>query len=453
MTKRLLLISPAHTVNGHIRNGPSQFPIPPLNLGYVAALTPDDWEIRIIDEQHRLEDGRDWDPDLVALTALTPSAPRAYALAAQYRELGTPVVLGGVHATAVPDEAARYVDAVVTGDAEGVWPQLIADFESRRLHDHYHGDFLPLDGLRWPRRDLYPKGYFVDTILSSKGCPFHCEFCSIWRYYARRYRARPVDEVIDELAALSGKKLIFFADDNLTIDQRRCITLCQRMVERGIHRRYAIQGSLSLASNDELLKWLKLSGCVFVFIGFESLNQQALASIDKPDLLGADPEQYKRQIRRIHDHGLAVFGSFIVGLDEDRPDVFERLRSFILEAEVDCALINILNACPWTDLWERFNTQGRLIYTHWPDEYALLTQDNVSFIPTGMSPLDLQTGTKQLIADVTTMRRVLRQGLRTWRSTRDPVAGLVSMIWNYRSRRALRTYPLQDVSDPPLDGV
>lgn len=115
MTKRLLLISPAHTVNGHIRNGPSQFPIPPLNLGYVAALTPDDWEIRIIDEQHRLEDGRDWDPDLVALTALTPSASRAYALAAQYRALGTPPVLGGVHATAMPEEVTHYVDAVVVG--------------------------------------------------------------------------------------------------------------------------------------------------------------------------------------------------------------------------------------------------------------------------------------------------------------------------------------------------
>lgn len=142
MSRRLLLISPAHKVNGSIRRGPGQFPIPPLNLGYVAALTPGNWEIKIIDEQLGLEDGLEWDPDLVGLTALTPSAPRAYSLAAQHRAQGTPVVLGGVHATAMPDEAARHVDAVVTGDAEGVWPQLLTDFEAGRLQRRYEENFF-----------------------------------------------------------------------------------------------------------------------------------------------------------------------------------------------------------------------------------------------------------------------------------------------------------------------
>jgi radical SAM superfamily enzyme YgiQ (UPF0313 family) len=450
MSKRLLLISPAHQVNGSIRRGPGQFPIPPLNLGYVAALTPADWQIRIIDEQLGLDDGLEWGPDLVGLTALTPSAPRAYALAARHRAQGTTVVMGGVHATAMPDEAARHVDAVVTGDAEGVWPQLVADFVSRSLQSRYDGEFLPLDNLVQPRRDLYPKGYPTETIISSKGCPYHCEFCSIWRYYDRRYRPRPIEAVVDELAGLSDRKLIFFADDNITIDQRRCIELCRLMVERGVRRRYAIQGSLNLADNEELLNWLKRSGCIYVFIGFESLNPQTLTLIDKPDLLRLGPDGYKRRIKRIHDHGLAVFGSFIVGFDHDTPDVFERLRNFILEAEIDCALINILNACPGTDLWERLFSQGRLLYSDWPDEYVYLTQDNVSIMPTAMSPLELQVGAKKLIADLTSHCQVLKRGLRTWRYAGDPVAGLVALVWNYRSGRALRSYPLQDVRNVVL---
>jgi radical SAM superfamily enzyme YgiQ (UPF0313 family) len=256
--------------------------------------------------------------------------------------------------------------------------------------------------------------------------------------------------VVDELAGLSDRKLIFFADDNITIDQRRCIELCRLMVERGVRRRYAIQGSLNLADNEELLNWLKRSGCIYVFIGFESLNPQTLTLIDKPDLLRSGPDGYKRRIKRIHDHGLAVFGSFIVGFDHDTPNVFERLRNFILEAEIDCALINILNACPGTDLWERLLSQGRLLYSDWPDEYVYLTQDNVSIMPTGMSPLELQVGAKKLIADLTSNRQVLKRGLRTWRYAGDPVAGLVALVWNYRSGRALRSYPLQDVRNVVL---
>jgi radical SAM superfamily enzyme YgiQ (UPF0313 family) len=253
------------------------------------------------------------------------------------------------------------------------------------------------------------------------------------------------------MAALSGRKLLFFADDNLTIDQRRCIELCRHIVHRGVDRRYAIQGSLNLAENDELLKWLKRSGCVFVFTGFESLNPAVLARIDKPDLIRTGPNGYRRQIDRIHDHGLAVFGSFIVGFDDDTPAVFERLRSFILEAEIDCALINILNACPGTDLWERLQSQGRMLYTCWPDQYIYLAQDNVTFLPAGMSPQELEVGTKQLVSDLTTLRRVFGQGLRTWRHTRDPVAGLVAAVWNYRSRRGLRSFPLRSTRDPVVD--
>ena len=445
MTQRLLLINPAHVVNGQRRGGPMQFPIPPLNLGYIAALTPPGWTIRIIDENLGMEDGAGWAPDLVGITTLTPTAPRAYALAKQYQAQGCAVVMGGIHPSTLPEEAARYADSVVVGDAEPVWPQLIADFEAGRLQRSYQGDFPPLDGLPTPRRDLYPGAYFAETFISSKGCPNACDFCSIWRLYGRRYRARPVDRVVDELEGLSASRLVFFADDNLTLDHRRTIALCRRIVERGIRRRYVIQGTLGLADDVELLYWLKRSGCQFVFVGLESLNTQPLVQIGKPDLLRMGVDGYQERIARIHAHGMAVIGSFIVGLDGDTPATFDQIRRFTLASGMDCTLVNILSPHPGTVLWERLCEEGRLLYTNFPADYALYTQDNVSFRPQGMTVTELQEGTRWLIGSLTRLPVALRRARNTWRFTHNPLATLTAFGWNWRSFGALRAFPLRDV--------
>jgi radical SAM superfamily enzyme YgiQ (UPF0313 family) len=444
MRRRLLLINPAHMVNGRQRTGPAQFPIPPLNLGYVAALTPPDWDVRIADENLRMDDGADRAPDLVGITTLTPTAPRAYALAERYRRRGSHVVLGGVHASAVPSEAAQYADTVVVGEAEPVWPQLIADFEAGHPQSRYQGDLIPLDGLPIPRRDLLPRGYFVEMIVTSKGCTNACGFCAIWRFYDRRYRTRPIDDVIDELADLPPGKLIFFADDNLTLSRRRVVELCQRMVERGIRRPYAIQGTVGMGDDDELLGWLKRSGCRFAFLGLESLSGDVLTTIGKRDLMRAGPSGCRERIARIHAHGIAVYGSFIVGLDGDTTR-FEQIRRFTLASEIDCALVNILNPTPGTRLWDRLREQGRLLYTSFPDDYALYTQDNVCFRPEGMTPMELQEGTRRLIAGLTRLPVALRRARATWRHTRDPLTTLIAFNWNRRTFRSLRTFPLRDV--------
>jgi len=445
MNRRLLLINPAHVLRGQQRGGPNQFPVPPINLGYVAAATPPGWSIRIIDENRRLEDGSDWEPDLVGVTALTPTAPRAFALATQYRDQGATVVLGGLHPSLLPEEAAPYADSVVVGDAEDVWPQLIADFEACQLKPRYRSEFLPLEGLPRPRRDLYPGGYFAETLITSKGCPNTCNFCSIWRFYGRRYRVRPIDEVVDELETLPPHRIIFFADDNLTIHRRRTVALCRRMVERGIRRRYLVQGTLGLADDAELLRWLKRSGCLFVFVGLESLTAKALADIGKPDLLRAGVSGYRERIDHIHDHGLAVFGSFIVGLDGDTPATFDQIRTFTLTTGIDCAIINILHPLPGTQVWDQMREQGRLLYTHFPDDYALYSQDNVCFRPSGMTPAELQEGTRWLIASLTRLPVALRRAVVTWRHTHDLLPTWVALGWNWRSYRALRAFPLQDV--------
>lgn len=443
--RRLLLINPAHVVAGHRRAGPMQFPIPPLSLGYVAACTPDNWTIRIVDENLRSVDRLDWRPDLVGITTLTPTAPRAYELAARYRAQGAKVVLGGVHPTALPNEAARYADSVVVGEAEPVWPQVIADFEAGCLQPRYQGEFLPLDGLPIPRRELYPRLYFAQTIITSRGCTNTCEFCSIWRFYGRRYRARPIDEVVDEMKGLPASRILFISDDNLTLNRPRTIALFKRMVERGVRCRYAVEGTLSLAQDDELLTWLRRSGCVFVFVGLETLSTETLAHIGKPDLVRLGVAHYQEQIARIHAHGMAVFGSFIVGLDGDTADVFEPIRRFCLDTDVDCTLINILCPTPDTVLWERLDKGRRLLYTDFPADYALYTQDNVSFQPQGMTAAELQEGTRWLIGSLTRPSVALARARRTWRVTHSLLATLTALGWNWRTYHSLRHFPPRDL--------
>ena len=445
MKRRLLLINPAHVAEGQWRGGVAQFSLPPLNLGYVAALTPPGWTIRIIDENLRREDGTSWAPDLVGITTLTSTAPRAYALAGAYRQRGIPVVLGGIHPSALPDEGAEHADCVVVGDAETAWPQLVADFEAGQLQTRYQGDSLPLDGLPTPRRDLYPSGYFAETLSTSRGCTNRCDFCSVWRFFGRRYRARPIDEVMDELAALPTRRLVFFVDDNLTLHRRRTIALCQRIVERGVRCRYAIQGTPDLAEDAELLYWLSRSGCLFLLIGFESLSQEALVRIGKPGLSPAGVSAYREHVSRIRAQGMVVFGSFIVGLDQDTPGTFRELRDFVLAAGVDCALVHVLHPLPGTVLWEQMRGQGRLLYTDFPPDYALYNQENVSFRPAGMTAVQLQEGTRWLIASLTRLPVTLRRAWGTWRHTRDPLAAFTALAWNWRTHRSLRSFPLRDV--------
>jgi radical SAM superfamily enzyme YgiQ (UPF0313 family) len=445
--RRLLLVNPAHTVAGRRHASATHFPVPPLNLGYVAALTPPGWEIRILDENLRTEDATLWSPHLVGITTLTPTAPRAYELAARFRARGATVVLGGMHASVVPEEAAEYADCVVIGDAETTWPKVVADYLAGRLNRIYHGEFRPLDGLVTPRRDLYPRGYWAESIITSRGCTHACEFCSVSRFSGRRYYTRPIDEVIDELEQLPRHRPILFTDDNFTLDRQRAIALCRRMVERGVRRRYFVEGGLAMGSDPELLAWLKRSGCTLVIVGIESVTRSAVAALGKPDLIRAGVNGYMGRIARIHAHGLAVFGSFIVGFDGDTPETFDQLRDFILAAAVDCALINILHPDPGTPLWDRLNRDGRLLYREFPGDYVFYSPDNVCFRPSGMTPLELQEGTRRLVAALTRLPVIVRRAVGAWRRTRDWLSTGAAFAWNWRTRRSLRTFPLRDVRE------
>ena len=226
MKRRLVLVNPVNAGRtGFSVNRSSRFP--PLALGIIADLTPDSWTVELVDEN--VEPFTYRDADLVGLTAFTSSVNRAYKIADQYRQRGVPVVMGGIHASMCQDEALQFVDAVVVGEVETVWPQVMADFAAGKLRTAYHGAWPELTHLGNARRDLFDNGYMFASMQTSRGCPLDCDFCSVTAYNGRRYRRRPPDEVLDELETIS-QRLLFFVDDNIvgygSESRQQAITLC-----------------------------------------------------------------------------------------------------------------------------------------------------------------------------------------------------------------------------------
>jgi radical SAM superfamily enzyme YgiQ (UPF0313 family) len=429
----LLLINPAMRVNGRrLPNAGGMATMEPLGLAYVAALTPPHWEVRIVDElMEEIPDDGAWGrPDLVGLTSLSITVPRAYELARHYRARGVPVVMGGVHATLLADEVACHVDSVFQGEAEGRWPLLIRDLEAGALKVRYNGRAGMLRDLPQPRRDLYRCRYFLQLVSASRGCRYRCEFCTLWKLGGGQYRARPPDEVLAELQALPGRRPVFFTDENVFTDRDWAQNLFAGMAEQGFKRPYAVQASLNVADDADLLRALQRSGCMVVLIGFESVSEQSLREMRKGVNLRIGVDQYKDRIARLHAHGLAVAGSFIFGNDGDSLDIFERTVAFVLEAGIDVAHFSLLTPNPGTDLFNRLADEGRLLYTDFPADYARYDIRTAVFRPLQMTPEQLEEGLAWTTRAVSARAIAARRAWRTWRDTGNPLMAAVAYRWN-----------------------
>jgi radical SAM superfamily enzyme YgiQ (UPF0313 family) len=435
-SRRLLLVNPVQRLQGRPQRGwnGNRF-VPPLALAYVAALTPADWEIRIVDENAGGDATqlRDSMPDLVGISSYTATIPRAYELAAHFRAHSVPVVIGGCHASAVPEETVRYADVAFVGQAEGAWSQLLEDFQRGRLRQVYDGGMPSLDGLQWPRRDLYPHRYLFDAVLTSKGCPYACEFCSVWKTYEQRYHVRPVDQVLDELAQVKARHL-FFVDDNLSVHPRRAIELCQGMVARGVRKRFAIQGSLEMGQDDELLHWLQQAGCFLVSVGVESVDEGTLHQIRKASNLKVGVDRFKETIARIHEHGMAVSASIIFGNDGDTAETFQQLEAFAAESQIDSLVYTILTPLPGTDLWERLRAKGRVLPLPLPQGYAYFDAHHVTFEPAQVTADELLAAKRAAVQRWTGVPALVGGLWRTWRRTGSPLAALAAFQNNHWAR-------------------
>jgi len=334
----------------------------PLPIAALAGLTPNRVERRFYDD--RLEEiPYDEPTDLVAMPVETYTARRAYQIAAQYRRRGVKVAMGGFHATLVPDEAQAHADTVVVGEAEGIWADILEDAESGRLAPRYHGDRGDLARICMDRGIFRGKRYLpLGVIETGRGCRFPCEFCAVQSFFARSYRARPVDDVLRELRGLKhDKKLFFFADDNFAGDMGQRDALLDALPALNI--RWVTQMSINAAHDETFVARLARAGCRGVLIGFESLNEANLQAMGK--IFNTMRSGFPGALANLRRHGIAVYGTFVFGYEHDTPDSFDEAVDFALEEKMYLAAFNHLVPFPGTPLYERLRREGRLRFDAW----------------------------------------------------------------------------------------
>ena len=347
----------------------------PLGLLVLAALTPPEWEITIFDENLRVPDyGAMPRPDLVGVTAFTSQANRAYEVAAEFCSRDVPVVMGGIHATMRPEEAMARVDSVVTGEAEPIWAQVLADVR-HGLRPIYAGAPANMDEIPPARHDLLTDDYAFGAIQTTRGCPLNCSFCSVTAFNGRRYRQRPIEDVVREFGTIREKRILI-VDDNLIGTRRdhiaRAKDLFRAMIRAKLRKQWIAQATINMADDEELLTLAAKAGCTGIFIGFESPTAEGLREVGKKlnTLKGRD---FTSSVRRIQRHKILVAGSFIMGLDTDEPGIGRRIAEAGTRYGVDILDTLFLTPLPGTRLWDEMESHGRIAANRFPEDWEYYT--------------------------------------------------------------------------------
>ncbi len=430
MKKRLLLIKPVNQTLQNLKLKLGDLS-PPLALGILAALTPENWEVSIVDEE--VEPFTNSDADLAGLTSFTHNAPRAYEIASILRKRGVTTVMGGIHASMLPQEALEFVDVVVIGEAENIWRKVIADFEAGTLQKTYQGEFKELKNMPMARYDLFHPRY-VGATWTTRGCPMNCSFCSVAAFHGKRYRHRPIEEVLDEIEKLP-RRFFYFLDDNIVgygkENEERAISLFKGIIDRGIRKKWAGQVSINFAQNPDVLKYAAKSGCCFVTIGIEAERADALIEMGKFINVGKD---YKEAFRRIHRYGIAVRGFFMYGYDVDTPETIRSRTNYIKKCGVDSVGTSVVCPFPGTKLYDKMRDEKRLRFVNYPDDWARYHFLSVAQKPKLMEVQELENIMLETYQQLYNRQSILLKFFRTLLTSRNLFAAFVA----FKSNKHLR---------------
>ncbi|HSH74607.1 MAG TPA: radical SAM protein [Longimicrobiales bacterium] len=400
-------------VRPNLRATRSSDAMTPLSFAVLRSLTPSDVEAVLYDE--RLEEvPLDESADLVAITVETYTARRAYQIAATYRRVGIPVVMGGYHPTFLPHEALEHADAVVRGDAEGIWPRVVEDARRGFMKGIYEqAEFPALGGLPPDHGIFAGKRYApISLVQYGRGCRYACDFCSIRAFYGSSLRQRPVREVVEEIERLQHKH-VFIVDDNIFVDVERAKELFRALTPLGI--RWSCQVSIDITRDPELVALMQESGCISALVGFESLEPRNLKQMAKGWNLKYD---YRTAIDVLHDHGIMIYGTFVFGYDHDTVESFDATVEFAVENKLMLANFNPLTPTPGARLYDRLEREGRLIYDRWWLDPGF-RYGHATYHPRGMTADELTEGCYRARTSFNTARSTAKRLLDRRTHLRD----------------------------------
>lgn len=474
--KRMVLIHPYPRKKHFGEENVSVIVQMPLSLGYISALTPgQEWQVEYVDEcieealdaQGNLTFGK---ADLVGITGLTYQIPRAYQIAQACRRQGIPTVLGGAHSTILPEEAAQYADSVVVGEAEVVWSQFLKDFQQGRTRQFYNGGPTPLEQLKGviPDREGLGKkyGYKYSSIITTRGCPFNCDFCCVPNIQGKRYRERPPEDVWEELAYTRYKGLML-AEDNFygytPKAQERCRKLMKGWAEREFQKDWFGFTSLNVTQDEEFLKYMAQSGGIGMLMGIESIDYDTLRQMHKSVNVGIAKKQfdlskqgfiqaYKSSFENVHKHGMIVWGSVIFGSDFDTESVFQDIVDLVWESKMDICTFGIYTPMARTELHKRLSAESRIFRDNYPEDWFYYNSEHLVFQLKSMSLERFIEGLTFVYNNIYSPEQIRERFKRTYQSN----GNLRTAMFAYRTNldwRLVFQYKIEELKKLLRDGI
>lgn len=415
---KLLLISPRNSSVNTTKGRQ----LAHIGLPIVAAWTPPEWGVEIVDDVSQDIDF-DANVDMVGISIFTAQATRGYEIAAKFRSRGIKVVLGGMHASSLPEEAILHCDTVVIGEAEGVWPTVLDDYKKNQLKRFYRAEpTTDLSHYRPPRRELLKTSvaFGMTPVQTTRGCPYRCNFCTVHMFYGGKYRYRPINDVINELKSIESRHVLFI-DDHIMGNPRYAKELFERMIP--LKKRWGGQSTLLVARDKELMRLATKSGCFSMFIGLESVIQETLAEANKSFNKTKD---YIKLLHTYHQHGIGVVAGTIFGFDTDDKNVFEKTAAFYDMAGVAVPNYGILTPFPGTGQYEQMERSGRILTKDW----SLYTGSHVVFRPNNMTPSELLDGKNWAAQQTFGTRSIVKRLRENWRTPLFFAATNISYKYN-----------------------